>query len=74
MANSVSCTRSESTILATLLVKGIVPMFGVLEALLSDHGAILLLCLMGGVYKLLGIKKLNNTTYQPQCNDMATEL
>ena len=60
--------------LATLLVKGIVPMFGILEAILSDHGTTLLLCLIRDFYKLLGIKKLNTTAHHSQCNYMATEL
>ena len=53
-----------------LLVEEIVPVFGVPEALLSDRGTNLLLCLMQDVCKLLGIKKLNTTAHHPQCNGM----
>ena len=59
--------------LVTFLVKQIVPMFGVPEALqsdLSDRGTNLLLCLIQDVCKLLGIKKLNTTARHPQCNIM----
>ena len=56
--------------LAKLLVKEIVPMFGIPEALLSDHGTKLLSCLIQDVRKLLGIKKLNTTAHHPQCNGM----
>ena len=53
-----------------LLAEEIVPIFGVPEALLSDHGTNLLSCLMQDVCKLLGIKKLNTTAHHPQCNGM----
>ena len=56
------------TRLAKILVKEIVPMFGVPEALLSDRGTNLLSCLMQDVCKLLGMKKLNTTAHHPQCN------
>ena len=53
-----------------LLAEEIAPMFGVPEALLSDHGTNLLSCLMLDVCNLLGIKKLNTTAHHPQCNRM----
>ena len=56
--------------LATLIVKEIVPIFGVPKALLSDYGTNLLLCLMQDVCKLLGIKKLNTTAHYPLCSGM----
>ena len=56
--------------LATLLVKEIVPMFDVLEALLSDHGTTRLLCLIRDVYKQLGIKKLRYHCSLSTCNGM----
>ena len=56
--------------LATLLVKEIMPMFVVPEALLSDHSTNLLSCLMQDVCTLLGIKKLNTTAHHRQCNGM----
>ena len=68
MANDVCHTRA--TRIAKLLAEEIVPLFGVPEALLSDHGTNLLLCLIQDVYKLLGIKKLNTTAHHPQCNGM----
>ena len=45
-------------------------MFGVPEALLSDRGANLLLHLTTDLCALLGIRKLNTTSYHPQCNGM----
>ena len=56
--------------LARLLVEEIVPLFGVPECLLSDRGANLLSHLMMDVCELLGVKKLNTTSYHPQCNGM----
>ena len=56
--------------LAQLLVEEIVPVFGVPECLLSDRGANLLSLLMMEVCELLGIKKLNTTSYHSQCNGM----
>ena len=53
-----------------LVVEEIVPRFGVPESLLSDRGANLLSHLMLDVCKLLGICKLNTTSYHPQCNGM----
>ena len=56
--------------IAHLLADEIVPLFGVPEALLSDHGTNLLSYLMKDVCSFLGIKKLNTTTYHPQCDGM----
>jgi len=56
--------------IACLLVDEVVPLFGVPEALLSDHGTNLLSYLMKDVCSFLGIKKLNTTTYYPQCDGM----
>ena len=56
--------------LAKLLTEEVVPMFGVPECLLSDRGANLLSHMMLDLYKLLGVKKLNTTSYHPQCNGM----
>ena len=53
--------------LVRLLVEQVVPLFGVPEAL-SDRGTNLLSHLMTGVCQLLGIKKLNTTSYHPQCD------
>lgn len=44
-----------------LLVDELLPMFGVPEALLSDHGTSLLANVAQDVYQLLGITKLNTT-------------
>ena len=57
--------------IARLLVEELIPMFGVPEALLSDRGANLLSHLMTDLCALLGIRKLNTTSYYPQCNGMA---
>lgn len=56
--------------LCRLLCEEVVPMFGVPEALLSDRGANLLSSLMKDVCALLGIKKLNTTSYHPECDGM----
>ena len=56
--------------LARLVAEEIVPMFGVPECLPSDRGANLLSHLMKDLCQLLGIKKLNTTSYHPQCNGM----
>ena len=48
-----------------LLTEEIVPLFGVPEALLSDN---LLSHLMADVCKVLGVQKLNTTSYHPQCD------
>ena len=53
-----------------LLVKEVILLFGVPEALLSDRGTNLLSHLMLDVCHLLGIKKLNTTAHHPQCNGM----
>jgi len=51
-----------------------VPMFGVPEGLLSDCGINSLALVMQNAYKLLGITKLNTSTYQPKCNGMVVHL
>ena len=55
----------KSQRIVRILCEEIVPMFGIPEALLSDRGANLLSHLMQDVCKLLGIKKLNTTSYHP---------
>lgn len=50
-----------------ILVREIVPVFGVPESLLSDRGTNLLSHLMTGVCKALG---LNTTAYHPQCDGL----
>ena len=64
----------KSQRIVRILCEEIVPMFGIPEALLSDRGANLLSHLMQDVCKLLGIKKLNTTSYHPQCNGMVERL
>ena len=56
--------------IARLLCEEVIPMFGVPEALLSDRGANLLSHLMLDVCRLLGIEKLNTTSYHPECDGM----
>ena len=58
----------KSSRLVSLLVEEVIPIFGVPEALLSDRGANLLSHLMLDICKLLGVRKLNTTTYHPQCD------
>ena len=60
--------------LARLIVDELLPLFGVPEALLSDHGANLLAHVMQDVCTLLGIQKLNTTAYHPQCDRMVERL
>ena len=56
--------------IARLLCEEVVPLFGVPEALLSDRGTNLLSHLMLAVCQLLGIEKLNTTSYHPECDGM----
>ena len=60
----------KSIRIAQILVEEVIPFFGVPEALLSDRGANLLSHLMIDLCELLGIKKLNTTSYHPQCDGM----
>ena len=53
-----------------ILVKEIIPVCGVPDALLSDRGANLLSYLMKDICQLLGITKLNTTAYHPQCDGL----
>ena len=56
--------------LVGLLCEETVPMFGVPEALLSDRGTNLLSHLMMDVCSLLGVEKLNTTSYHPEYHGM----
>ena len=56
--------------LVKLLTEEVIPFCGVPEALLSDRGANLLSHLMLDVCEILGIRKLNTTSYHPQCDGM----
>ena len=56
----------KATRIAQLLVEEAVPWFGVPEALLSDRGTNLLSHMILDRCKLLGITKLNTTSYHPQ--------
>ena len=60
--------------IAHLLIKEVVPLFGVPDALLSDHGANLLSHIMRDVCQLLGITKLNTTAYHLQCDGMVERM
>ena len=60
----------KSSRIAELLVKEVVPLFGVPESLLSDRGANLLSHLMRDICRMLGIRKLNTTAHHPQCDGM----
>ena len=57
-----------------LVAEEIVPLFGVPDALLSDRGASLLAHVMQDVSGLLGVTKLNTTSYHPQCDGMVERL
>ena len=52
------------------LLAEVIPFCGVPEPLLSDRGANLLSHLMTDVCGMLGIHKLNTTSYHPQCDGM----
>ena len=58
----------KTTRIARLVAEEVIPLFGVPECLLSDRGTNLLSNLMMELCKILGIKKLNTTTYHPQCD------
>ena len=60
--------NQKSLRIARLLAEELVPMFGVPAALPSDRGANLLSHLMPDLCTMLGIHKLNTTSYHPQCN------
>ena len=64
----------KATIIAHLLAEEVVPFCGVPEAVLSDRGTNLLSHLVQDICKLLGIKKLNTTSYHPQCDGMVERL
>ena len=59
--------------IAQLFAEEIVPFFGVPEALLSDRGTNLLSHLVLDICKLLGVKKLNTTSYHPQSDGMVEQ-
>ena len=60
----------KSERIARLLAEEVIPVFGVPEALLSDRGTNLLSHLMKDLCQMLGIRKLNTTSYHPQCDGM----
>ena len=60
--------------IARLVGEEELPMFGVPDALLSDRRANLLARVMQDVCQLLGVKKLNTTSYHPQCDGMVERL
>ena len=60
--------------IAHLVAEELFPMFGVPDAPLSDRGANLLAHVIQDVCQLLGVKKLNTTSYHPQCDGMVERL
>ena len=60
--------------LARLVAEELLPLFGVPDAILSDRGANLLAHVMQDVCQLLGVTKLNTTSYHPQCDGMVERL
>ena len=60
----------KSERLVRLLCEEVVPVFGVPEALLSDRGTNQLSHLMIDVCTLLGLEKLNTTSYYPEGDGM----
>ena len=64
-------TRDQSSLTITkLLVEHIIPQHGVLSQLLSDRGAAFLSKIMFELYKLLVIKKVSTTAYNPQTDGL----
>ena len=55
----------KTTRIARLIVEEVFPVFGVPECLLSDRGTNLLSNLMIDLCKMLGVTKLNTTSYHP---------
>ena len=67
----VYAVRDQKAItLVELLTKEVIPLFGILEALLSDRSTYLLSHLMSDVCACLRITKLNTTAYHPECDGM----
>ena len=62
----------KTTRIARIIAEEMIPLFGVPECLLSDRGTNLLSTLMKNICTILGITKLNTTSYHPQC-DSAVE-
>ena len=60
--------------LAKLIAEKVLPQFGVPDAILSDRGVNLLAHVMGDVCQLLGVTKLNTTSYHPQCDGMVERM
>ena len=58
----------KATRIARLLAEEVIPWFGVPECLLSDRGANLLSHLVPDLCKMLGITRLNTSSYHPQCD------
>ena len=73
MATSIPISRSKSYTIAQLLVDEVLPIFRVPEALLSDCGTNILANVVKDICQLLGIPKLNTTTYHPQCDGMVEQ-
>ena len=62
--------NQTSLTIARLLVEEVVSRHGVPNELLSDRGTNFLSRLMEEVYKLLGVKKVNSTSYHPQTDGL----
>lgn len=60
----------KSLRVAKLLAEEVVPHYGVPEVLLTDRGANLLSHLVLDLCNMLGIRKLNMTAYDPQCDGL----
>ena len=60
--------------LAKLIAEEVLPQFGVPDAILSDRGSNMLAHVMGDVCQLLGVTKLNTTSYHPQCDGMVKRM
>ena len=56
----------KTTRIARIIAEEVIPLFGVPECLLSDRGTNLLSTLMKNICTILGITKLNTTSYHPQ--------
>ena len=64
----------KATRIAHLLAEEVIPWFGVPDALLSDRGANLLSHLILDLCEILGVTKLNTSSYHPQCDGAVERL
>lgn len=67
-------TDQKAFTIVWLLTEEVLPLFGILDFLLSDCGTNLLAHVVQDVCQLLGTDKLNTTAYHPQCDGMVERM